>query len=328
MLTLALIGDVMLGRGVNAILPSLLPEDVWGDTLPLLKAADLRIANLECAITEHKQAWSQTRKTFHFRADPATVKVLEAAQIDVCALANNHTLDFEAQGLIDTLSHLNSAGVHYVGAGRNAEEAARPLVVEVGKKKTKVAVIAFTDNEPAFAASATQPGTNYLPIARDADTFNRVESAIVSAREAGAELIVFSNHCGPNMVPRPSVAFREFARAVILLGADIYYGHSAHVFQGIEIFQGKPIFYDTGNFIDDYAVDPFMRNDWSFLFQVSMEGKALKKIALYPVKLGFAKVELAHGDQWESIVRRMEHLCVEMGTSLTRKGRHLVYEPA
>lgn len=129
------------------------------------------------------------------------------------------------------------------------------------------------------------------------------------------------------VVQRPRVEFREFARAVISLGADIYYGHSAHVFQGVEIFNGKPILYDTGDFIDDYAVDPFMRNDWSFLFQVVMDGQQLKRIDMFPVKLDVAKVKLAHGEQWESIMRRMELLCDEMGTSLTRRDRHLVYEP-
>jgi poly-gamma-glutamate capsule biosynthesis protein CapA/YwtB (metallophosphatase superfamily) len=326
MLTIALIGDVMLGRGVSGALRGMTSEEPWGDTLPLLKDADLRIANLECAMTDHKEPWSRTRKEYHFRADPVAVKVLQAAHIDLCTLANNHTMDFEEQGLIDTLAHLDAAGVHYAGAGRTMEEAALPFILEAGKKKIKVALLSFTDNEPAFAAGPTQPGTNYMPVALDVDTFNRIEAAIVSARGQGADVIVFSNHWGPNMLQRPTVEFREFARAVISLGADIYYGHSAHVFQGIEIFHGKPILYDTGNFIDDYAVDPFMRNDWSFIFRMSMEGRELKRIELFPVKLEFAKVELAHGDQWEAITRHMEQLCAEMGTKLVRNGKHLVYE--
>jgi poly-gamma-glutamate synthesis protein (capsule biosynthesis protein) len=67
--------------------------------------------------------------------------------------------------------------------------------------------------------------------------------------------VVFSNHCGANFVERPSPDFRRFAQRVIELGADVYYGHSAHICQGIEIHRGRPILYDCGDFIDDSA-DP------------------------------------------------------------------------
>src|SRR5215212_2888083 len=119
MITLALTGDVMLGRGVNETLRSVRPEEPWGDTLPLLLSADLRVVNLECAITGHKRPWSRTRKVFHFRADPPAVEVLLAARVDAFSLANNHTLDFEEKGLLDTLKHLEEAGIRHAGAGRN-----------------------------------------------------------------------------------------------------------------------------------------------------------------------------------------------------------------
>ena len=108
MTTLALTGDVMLGRGVNEALRAMRPEEAWGDTMPLLLAADLRIINLECAITEHEQMWARTPKVFHFRADPQAVEVLRAARVNACSLANNHTLDFEEDGLLDTLRHLEA----------------------------------------------------------------------------------------------------------------------------------------------------------------------------------------------------------------------------
>ena len=98
MLTLALIGDVMLGRGVDAALKSMRPQDMWGDVLPHLLQADLRIANLECALTRHAQPWTRSCKLFHFRADPGAVRFLQAARIDACSLANNHILDFEEHG--------------------------------------------------------------------------------------------------------------------------------------------------------------------------------------------------------------------------------------
>src|ERR671921_2101937 len=129
MTTVALVGDVMLGRGVNAALRTLRPEQPWGDVLPLLLSADLRIVNLECAITDSEQPWTRTPKVFHFRADPSTVEVLRAARVNGCSLANNHTLDFEQRGLLDTLEHLKVAGIRYAGAGRSRKEAARPALL-------------------------------------------------------------------------------------------------------------------------------------------------------------------------------------------------------
>jgi poly-gamma-glutamate capsule biosynthesis protein CapA/YwtB (metallophosphatase superfamily) len=322
MITLALTGDVMLGRGVNETLRSVRPEEPWGDVLPLLGSADLRIINLECAITQHRRPWSRTPKVFHFRADPVAVEVLRAARVDACSLANNHTLDFEKQGLLDTLAHLETAGIRYVGAGRHLEEAARPVLLERG-----VALLAFTDNEPPFAAGPDKPGTNYLPISLEVEVLRRVEEAVEAARGAGATTIVFSNHWGPNMVERPRGIFRRFARAVVDRGVDVYYGHSAHVFQGVEIYGGKPILYDTGDFIDDYAVDPHLRNDRSFLFRLSVEGGDLKRLELFPVSLPYARVELARGTEREATLDRMVGLSAEMGTTFERRENRLVFEP-
>jgi poly-gamma-glutamate synthesis protein (capsule biosynthesis protein) len=322
-ITLALTGDVMLGRGVNEALRSALPGEPWGDLLPLLLSADLRVINLECAITEHERPWSRTPKVFHFRADPSAVEVLRAARVDACALANNHTLDFEEKGLLDTLAHLDTAGIRYAGAGRNLEEAARPVLLDGG-----VALVAFTDNEPPFAASPETPGTNYLPVSTEPEVLRRVEEAIGAAREAGARTVVFSNHWGPNMVRRPKAAFRRFARAVVDRGADVYYGHSAHVFQGVEVYRGKPILYDTGDFIDDYAVHPDLRNDRSFLFRISMEDGDFRRLELFPVVLPYARVELARDEEREAIFALMEALSAGMGTFFDRREDRLVLEPA
>jgi poly-gamma-glutamate capsule biosynthesis protein CapA/YwtB (metallophosphatase superfamily) len=319
--TLALTGDVMLGRGVNETLRTVRPEEPWGDVQPLLDSADLRIINLECAITEHKQPWSLTPKVFHFRADPVATEVLKAARVDACSLANNHTLDFEEQGLLDTLRHLEEAGIRYAGAGRDAEEAARPALLEGG-----VALVAFTDNEPPFAAGPDRPGTNYLPVSLEPEVLRRVEVEVEAAREAGARTIVFANHWGPNMVQRPREIFRRFARAVVDRGVDLYYGHSAHLFQGVEIYDGKPILYDTGDFIDDYAVDPNLRNDRSFLFRVSVEGGDLKRLELFPVFLPYARVELARGAEREATLDLMLSLSAEMGTTFDRREDRLVLE--
>lgn len=325
--TLALIGDVMLGRNVGVALKNMRPQDMWGDVLPHLMQADLRIANLECALTKHHQSWTRTWKMFHFRADPGAVRFLQAARIEACSLANNHTLDFEARGLRDTLRTLDAAGIRHAGAGLNAGEAAAPALLEVpGASPCRVALLAFTDNEPAFAADVQHPGTNYLDVSLQAETLARVADGIARARAQGADVVVFSNHWGANFVERPSPDFRRFAQRVIELGADVYYGHSAHLCHGIEIHRGKPILYDTGDFIDDYAVDPLLRNDRSCLFKLMFEAGELRRIELIPVTLDVAQVALARGEDFAAIAARMERLCAELGTALERQADRLVHE--
>ncbi|MCG6932374.1 MAG: CapA family protein [Gallionella sp.] len=328
MLTIAFAGDVMLGRLVNDRLRKMQPEQIWGDVLPHLAQSGLRIVNLECALTRHQKQWMRTEKMFHFRADPEAVRVLQAAHIDACTLANNHVLDFETQGLLDTLSVLDSAGIHHAGAGANANQASSPAIIGTsGAEPSRVALLSYTDNEPEFASSAEQAGTNYLEVALDEATLARIANDIARARAQGADLVVFSNHWGANFVERPSEEFRSFARRVIELGADIYHGHSAHICQGIEIYQGKPILYDTGNFIDDYAVDPLLRNDRSCLFRLVFDERRLCRIELLPVSLSVAQVALARGPEFEAICERMLMLCAEFGTALTRSDDRLVYTP-
>jgi poly-gamma-glutamate capsule biosynthesis protein CapA/YwtB (metallophosphatase superfamily) len=322
MLTLAFTGDVMLGRLVNEMLKTMSPAEVWGDVLPHLAQADLRIVNLECALTVHFHQWTRARKMFHFRADPKAVRVLQAARIDACALANNHILDYEEHGLRDTLRMLRVTGIRHAGAGANAAEAAAPAMLDVsGAARCRVALLSFTDNEPDFAATAEHPGTNYLEVSLQEETLTRIANGIAQARAQGADLVVFSNHWGANFVERPAPEFRSFARRVIELGADIYYGHSAHICQGIEIYRGKPILYDTGNFIDDYAVHPLLRNDHSCLFKVMFAHGKLCRIELLPVSLSVAR-----GEEFEAISVRMEMLCAELGTRLLRRDDRLVYE--
>lgn len=325
--TLGLIGDVMLGRLVNDQIPDRPPGSFWGDTLPILREADAVIANLECAISTDGRAWSRAPKAFHFRADPAAVGVLRAGNIRCVSLANNHSLDFETEGLVDTLAHLDEAGILHAGAGRTLEEAMAPALLRL--PGVTVGVIALTDNEPAFVARHNRPGTWYTEIRSTGDVLAPIEERVRSLREQGADLVVLSVHWGPNMVERPPVRFRSFARDVIDRGVDVLHGHSAHIFQAVERHRNGLILYSTGDILDDYAVDPRLHNDWSFIFLVEADGAGLRRLRLVPVQLHLARVDRADGETFEAIRRRMEDLCTEFGTPLGRtvEGLELVLRP-
>src|SRR3972149_10677752 len=108
---IVLIGDIMLGRLVNNLLKDKEPAYPWGDTLPVFGSADLRIGNLECALTDATKPWRKTPKAFHFRSDSKNVSSLLSAKIDIVSIANNHILDFNVQGLKDTRVTLKQAGI-------------------------------------------------------------------------------------------------------------------------------------------------------------------------------------------------------------------------
>ncbi|MBO9538982.1 CapA family protein [bacterium] len=312
--TLAFMGDVMLGRGVNEALRGLPPEAPWGTVLPCLQRADAAIANLECALTDHAAPWARTPKVFHFRAEPWAAQVLKAANIRCVNLANNHSLDFEERGLLDTLRSLDAEGIAHAGAGRNEQEARTPALFEA--KGLSVAVIGMTDNEPAFAAGPEHPGTQYLPIGTDSATLARIEGVVRAARAQGADLVVLSLHWGPNMVTEPPAHFRAFAHAALACGVDVLHGHSAHLFQAVERHGDGLILYDAGDFLDDYVVDPSLRNDWSFLFLLELRGTSLHRLRMLPVRLRFARVDLAEGTEFEAIRTRMESRCRPFETAL------------
>lgn len=313
-ITLALIGDVMLGRGVNQVISERSPAELWGNVLPILPGADAVIANLESTITQSQQQCRWTFKAFYFRADPAAVAVLQIANIRWVSLANNHILDFDDQGLLETLEVLDRAGIQHGGAGRNLQEAMPPSLLTVGDRR--VGVLALTDNEPAFAATRDRPGTHYRPIDLHPSTLDWLQAAVAHLRAWGSELILLSAHWGPNMVLMPPPEFRAFAQAVLAAGVDLFYGHSAHLFQGVEGRDRGLILYDTGDFLDDYAVDPALRNDWSFIFLVDVTAQGLARLRLVPVCLRYAGVDLAEGEEFAAICQRMQRLSEAFQTPL------------
>ena len=322
-ITIAFTGDVMLGRLVNdyVILGEKPSTYVWGDMLDLLKKADSRVINLENAIASSGKPWSKTPKVFFYRANPKAIEVLKAANISYVTLANNHVLDYDEEAFLETLEHLEKNNIPYAGAGRNISEAEKPAFLTAGG--IKIAIIAFTDNMPEWAATKTSPGVNYIEVSMDEKNFGILRKSIKEAKNK-SDIVIVSAHWGPNMRQKPTRSFKGFAHAVIDAGADIFHGHSAHIFQGIEIYKGKLIMYDTGDFVDDYAVDEELRNDQTFLFLVTMNKNKIEKVELMPGLISYMQVNKAKGSDFEEITNKMIKLSEEMETKMIKKEDRLV----
>ncbi|WP_254543974.1 CapA family protein [Halomarina pelagica] len=322
---IGLTGDVMLGRTVDERQRRRPPEAVWGTVLDRLRDLDATLVNLECCLSTRGTRWTRTYRPFHFRADPRwAIPALETAGVDCCALANNHVLDFGEVALEDTLDHLDAAGIAHAGAGRDLDAALEPARVTIDG--LDVAVVSLTDNTPEYAATADAPGTAHVEIdVENERTRRRAGEALSRASEPSPDLLVASLHWGPNMVTEPPPAFEAFARWLVDRGVDLIHGHSAHVFHGIEVYDGAPILYDAGDFVDDYAVDPDLRNDRSFLFEVRADA-AIEEVRLHPTEIRDYRVHEARGDAARWCRERVRDRSKRFDTEFEREGEALVLE--
>jgi len=312
-LIIGLTGDVMIGRGVDAMISKQDCLFVWGNVLPLFSATDLNLINLETTLTTSDR---KVFKKFTFRASPDKIKSLIAANITVANLANNHIMDFSTVGLIQTIQTLNAAGIKHVGAGINIEEATKPEFIF--KKNITTGILGFTDNEPGWKAGTSTIGINYINISENTDRYSALHS--ITQLRKKADIIIISIHWGPNMQPEPSKEFIAFAHEMIEAGADIIHGHSAHNFQGIEIYNHKLILYDTGDFVDNYIVNPELKNDHSFFFRVETGKHGVSKLILTPVLISNCCVNLAAKDDYEWSIQRIQYLSAKFGTTVNDKG--------
>jgi poly-gamma-glutamate capsule biosynthesis protein CapA/YwtB (metallophosphatase superfamily) len=303
---LALAGDTMLGRGVAAGLARD-PQHtlVAPEVMDVVREVDLFLLNLECCISARGEPFPG--RVFHFRAPPWAAQILAGLGVDCVTLANNHALDFGPDALLDTLAHLDAAGIRVVGAGTDVERARAPVVLEADG--FRLGVVAFSDHPAEYAAAADRPGIAY------ADLRYSVPDWVTTFPDADAVLV--TPHWGPNMTTEPPRDVRRAAHALLEAGATIVAGHSAHVFHGV----APRVLYDLGDFVDDYAVDRRLRNDLGLLFLVDLGGDRLEAI---PLKLEFAHTRLAGGDDAIWIRRRFTAACAAFGTEVTEEKGRLV----
>ena len=290
-ITLAFTGDVMLGRLMNDVMEQKGMRYVWGDLIDALKNSDLTLINLEFAITNSKDKWDAWPKTFHFKMLPKFKRILKSAGIDYASLANNHILDFKERGLLDTIKILNELKIKHTGAGKNLKHAKKPVILNI--KKIKIGILSFQDNHEDWTATKNKPGTFYLEINEKGLEIMKRE---IKKLRSKVDILIVSAHWGPNMLEYPLKEHINFARSLIDEGVDIFHGHSSHVFQGIEKYKNRLIMYDTGEFVDDYAVDPFLRNDLSFLYLIKLNKRRLKELELIPIIIKNFRVNKAESE--------------------------------
>ena len=352
--TLLLTGDVMTGRGIDQLLPhpgsptlfescmhdargyvhlverasgpverAVPPDHLWGDALAEMQRVgpDLRIVNLETAVTTCDEAWPG--KGIHYRMHPANVACLQAARIDCCVLANNHTLDWGREGLAETLHTLHAAGMQTAGAGVDSDAAWAPAALPLADGHRLLVFGCATESSgvpPAWAAAARYSGLALLPDLGEA-TARHLADTVAGYRHPG-EPVVVSLHWGANWVGQIPAAHREFAHRLIDLGAaDIVHGHSAHHALPIEVYRGRLVLYGCGDLVNDYegiAAPGDRRSDVGCLYFATLERDSglLRRLEIVPMQIRRFRLEHADAQARRWLEQQLEPGGRELGTTI------------
>jgi hypothetical protein len=316
-LTVAFAGDTMLGREVAVRLARPGHRLLAGELQEIARGADLFILNLECCVSDRGERVRDVGKRFFFRAPPVAAERLAQMGVSCVTLANNHALDFGPDALQDTLNHLRAAGIAAVGAGADDAAARAPVLLRGGGMHVRV--VAVSDHPSAHAAGSDRPGIAFADLAGDA-----VPAWLCKASAPGldADVVIVSAHWGPNMRAEPVPHVRRTAAAMQAAGATLVAGHSAHVPQGPS---GRTLF-DLGDFIDDYAVDPVLRNDLGLLWLVTLDADGLRRVEGVPVCLDLAHTRLASDVEATLLLALLEERCAAVGSTVHRRDARLAFD--
>ncbi len=181
-------------------------------------------------------------KAYTFRAKPERVELLKELGVDIVGLANNHVYDYGKQAMLDTFDTLEDAGIPYVGAGRNLEDAMKPYYMKIeGKTVAFVAASRAEKNKMTPQATETEPG-----ILRCYDTTLFDEE--IKEADAKADIVVALPHWGTEYSTTLEQVQKDTAREYIDAGADVIIGAHTHCLQGFEYYNDVPIIYSLGNY--------------------------------------------------------------------------------
>lgn len=239
-------GDVMLDYGAPAAydaqgITGILSDDMLNE----LSSADVLMINNEFPFSERGDKWPD--KQYNFRVNPKYVSILTDMGVDIATLANNHALDYGRDALMDSIDTLNSANIATSGAGASLEEAKALKTFTVGEKTFGFLSACRVIPTGSWNITDAQPG---LFCTYDTSILKK---EITAAKETCDYVFVYV-HWGIERNEYPEDYQRSMAREFIAAGADAVIGSHPHVLQGIEYFDGKPVFYSLGNFIFNTSI--------------------------------------------------------------------------
>ena len=309
--SLGFVGDILLDDEY-AVMANLLNRGVTiengisEEMLTQMRDVDILMANNEFPYTD--RGTPTEGKAYTFRAQPESVTYLEDMGVDIVSLANNHCYDFGETGFLDTLTTLENAGMPYVGAGRNIEEAVKPVYFISGD--IKIAIVSATqierlDNPDTKGAAENSPGVFrcWNP--------EKLYEVVAQAKENSDFVIVYI-HWGTENETAPDWAQLEQAPGLAEAGADLVIGGHTHCLQGIQYYGDVPVLYSLGNFwFNSKTVD-------TCLFKVNITKDGIESMQFIPAVQQDSRTDLAYGSEKERIISYMES--ISYGVTLDEDG--------
>ena len=291
----------MLGRGVAKVISRNGPFFPFAKIAGLLRRGDVVFANLEAPLSCRGHPCPGKDPHLTFRTDPSAAAGLKQAGVNLVSLANNHITDYGEQGLLDTLETLDALGIKHVGAGKNIQEAVRPVVFN--KDGASVAFLGFNAYLPfCQVASKRCPGVAPFDL-------GLMRKAIARAK-CIADVVVVSVHWGIDYQECPIPLQRNVALKLIDCGATCILGHHPHVIQGIESYKNGLIVYSLGDFLFD---EPFERTKESFVFRCVLGEMGIQEYKVIPTHINpFFQCEISEGERKAGVHERIEHLSLSL----------------
>jgi len=264
----------------DLILDAEQPDHWLSGIAPTLRAADLTIAHLEVPHT--LRGTEMAGDVPAPGAPPENLAAAARAGIRAVSMAGNHMADCGAEGIADTIETLDRLGIAHAGAGATLAAARAPALLDIGGRR--IALLSYNCVGPESGwATVDGPGFAYLPILTDDGSPVRPTAALtqpaaeakailrhdVAAARDRADLVLVSLHKGLVHVPARLAPYeRPIAHAAIDAGADVVFGHHAHIVKGVERYRGKPIFHGLGNgCVVTHALSPkqdhVVRAEWA-----------------------------------------------------------------
>jgi len=284
-------GDILLDRGVANAMEQNGPAYPFEGVARLFNQDDITIANLECPLTQ-ASGGAMKEKRFVFQADPDMADTLKQAGFDALVLANNHTMDYLSEGLIDTMNALDDAGILYAGAGQSKKEIKPCFVTENG---VCIGILSYSSLPPEGFMHNDNNAT--VAYAR-AGFLDDMQREITQAAGQCDFLIVYF-HWGTEYRHDVSDSQIEIAHAAVDAGASAVIGAHPHVLQGKEIYEEAPIYYSIGNFVFDKQIPD--GTDEAVILQFSVNKNGITSINELPVVIENCQPRLADTQKADQI---------------------------
>lgn len=293
--SMAVTGDVMLGRTVPNVLS--LGTSPFKGVSNVTSNVDLLLINFENAATSLN---TPVKSDIPIKCNPGHVVLARANNNTVAALANNHVCDYGPEGLKDTFEALEKANITYLGAGNNESEAHQGITQEINGRH--ITILNYMDsNNFAEYSYKELPYANGSSWGYSAYDSQDAKNQIQNATDNGNFVVVFM-HFGNEYSTSPNDDQVKIAHELIDYGADVVVGSHPHVAQGIEMYNGKPIFYSLGDFIFDLEREGTLDTYFIEIDLVGDEGIC----TVYPVHLSYYLPQFMTKENGETFLNSLD----------------------